>query len=81
MKYEINIDQLGETLCNRARQANKEIIKYYGSANASLEARKRLISQVQIIRDIGIPIELKNDSEPGKELYTGLMIAGKNWSI
>lgn len=81
MKHEINIDQLGEILCTKARSANRETIKFYGYDNASYTSRIRFISQLQLIRDLGIPVELSTDEEPGKELYTALTIAGKHWII
>ena len=81
MKHEINIDQLGEMLCTKARSANRETIKFYGEDNASYASRIRFISQLQLIRDLGIPVELSTDEEPGKELYTALTIAGKHWII
>lgn len=81
MKYEINIDQLGEMLCTKARSANRETITFYGKVNASYTSRIRFISQLQLIRDLGIPVELATNEDPGKELYTALTIAGKHWII
>lgn len=81
MKHEINIDQLGETLRSRAGAANRETIKYYGVLDASYNSRIRFISQMQLVRDLDIPVELITDEEPGKELYTAIVIAGKTWSV
>jgi hypothetical protein len=81
MKYEINIDQLGEMLCTKARSANRETLKFYGEDNAAYTSRIRFISQLQLIRDLGIPVELVTNEDPGKELYTAITIAGKHWII
>lgn len=77
----INIDQLGELLCNKARSANKETIKFYGSTQPDMICRIRFTSQLQLIRDLGIPVELSTNEDPGKELYTAITIAGKHWTI
>ena len=81
MKHEINIDQLGEILCSKARSANRETLKFYGEDNAAYTSRIRFISQLQLIRDLGIPVELVTNEDPGKELYTAITIAGKHWII
>lgn len=81
MKHEINIDQLGEILCTKARSANRETLKFYGEDNAAYTCRIRFISQLQLIRDLGIPVELVTNEDPGKELYTAITIAGKHWII
>lgn len=81
MKYEINIDQLGEILCTKARSANRETLKFYGEDNAAYTSRIRFISQLQLVRDLGIPVELETNEDPGKELYTAITIAGKHWVI
>lgn len=81
MKHEINIDQLGEILCTKARSANRETIKFYGEDNASYTCRIRFISQLQLIRDLGIPVELGTNEDSGKELYTAITLAGKVWMI
>lgn len=81
MKHEINIDQLGEILCTKARSANRETIKFYGYDQASFTCRIRFISQLTLIRDLGIPVELVTNEEDGKELYTGITIAGRVWVI
>lgn len=81
MKHEINIDQLGEILCTKARSANRETIKFYGSDQASFTCRIRFIAQLTLIRDLGIPVDLSTDEEDGKEQYTALTIAGKHWII
>ena len=77
----INIDQLGEILCSKARSANRETLKFYGEDNAAYTSRIRFISQLQLIRDLGIPVELVTNEDPGKELYTALTIVGKHWII
>lgn len=77
----INIDQLGEILCTKARSANRETLKFYGEDNAAYTSRIRFISQLQLIRDLGIPAELFTNEDPGKELYTAITIAGKHWII
>lgn len=81
MKYEINIDQLGEILCTKARSANREALKFYGVDNAAYTSRIRFISQLHLIRDLGIPVDLATNEDPGKELYTAITIAGKHWII
>lgn len=81
MKHEINIDQLGEILCTKARSANRETLKFYGEDNAAYTRRIRFISQLQLIRDLGIPVELETNDDSGKELYTAITIAGKHWII
>ncbi len=81
MKYEINIDKLGETLSSRATAANRETLKYYGCDNASFESRRRFAAQAQLVRDLDIPLDLATDEEDGKELYTAITIAGKVWTI
>lgn len=81
MKYEIDIEKLAETLCSRARSANRETVKFYGAAEASFSCRKRFTAQLQLVRDLGIPVELSTNEEAGKELYTALTIAGKVWEI
>jgi len=81
MKHEINIEQLGEILCTKARSANRETIRFYGDNNAAYTNRIRFISQLTLIRDLGIPVELSTNEDPGKELYTALTIAGKHWII
>lgn len=77
----INIDQLGELLCSKARSANRETIKFYGSTDPDMICRIRFISQLQLIRDLGIPVELVTNEDPGKELYTAITIAGQHWNI
>lgn len=81
MKHEINIDQLGEILCSKARAANRETIKFYGYDQVSLTCRIRFISQLALVRDLGIPVELATNEDPGKELYTAITIAGRVWEI
>lgn len=81
MKHEINIDQLGEILCSRARAANRETIKFYGQDQAAFTFRLRFIAQLQLVRDLGIPVELATNEDPGKELYTALTIAGTAWTV
>lgn len=81
MKYEINIDQLGETLSKQARAANRETIKYYGSEQADFRSRERFISQVSLIRGVGVPVEILTNEDPGKELYTGIRLVNKLWTI
>jgi hypothetical protein len=81
MKHEINIDQLAEILSTKARSANRETIKFYGSEKASFTSRIRFLSQATLVRDLGIPVELITDEEDGKELYTAIKIAGKIWHI
>lgn len=81
MKHEINIDQLGEILCTKGRSANRETLRFYGEDNAAYTARIRFISQLQLVRDLGIPVELSTNEDGGKELYTALTIAGKHWII
>ena len=81
MKHEINIDQLAEILCSRAREANREIIRYYGAENADMRSRSRFLSQLQLVRDLGIPADLSTNEDSGKELYTALAIAGSTYTI
>jgi hypothetical protein len=81
MKHEINIDQLGEILAGKARAANREIIQYYGSDQPDLKNRMRLLSQISLIRELGIPAELHTDEAPGKELYTAVTICSRTWEI
>ena len=81
MKHEINIDQLGETLVKNARDVNREIIRYYGCTTPEMKRRVGFIGQISLIRDLGIPVELATNEEPGKELYTAITIAGKHWTI
>lgn len=81
MKHEINIDQLGEMLCSKARSANRETLKFYGEDNATYSSRIRFIAQLQLVRDLAIPVELATNEDPGKELYTAITIAGKHWII
>ena len=81
MKHEINIYQLGEILCTKARSANRETIKFYGEDNTAYTSRIRFISQMQLIRDLGILVELETNEDSGKELYTSITINGKHWII
>ena len=81
MKHEINIDQLGEILCTKARSANRETIKFYGEDNAAYTSRIRFISQLHLDRELRIPVELETNEDSGKELYTAITISGKHWII
>lgn len=77
----INIDQLGETLVKNAREVNQEIVRYYGHTAPEMKRRHGFIGQISLIRDLGIPVELVTNEDPGKELYTAITIAGQHWSI
>jgi hypothetical protein len=81
MIHELNIDKLGEILCSKARSANREIIRYYGSEKPDMIARIRFIAQLSLVRDLGILVDLSTDEEDGKELYTAITIAGQEWKI
>jgi hypothetical protein len=81
MKHELNIDKLGEILCSKARSANREIIRYYGSTHPDMIARIRFTAQLSLVRDLGILVDLSTDEEDGKELYTAITIAGQEWKI
>jgi hypothetical protein len=77
----INIDQLGETLVKNAREVNREILRYYGYAAPEMKRRNGFNGQISLIRDLGIPVELVTNEDPGKELYTAITIAGQHWTI
>lgn len=77
----INIDQLGETLVKNAREVNREILRYYGYAAPEMKRRNGFNGQISLIRDLGIPVELVTNEDPGKELYTAITIAGQHWNI
>lgn len=77
----INIEKLGEILCSKARSANREIIRYYGSTQPDMIARIRFTAQLSLVRDLGILVDLSTDEEDGKELYTTITIAGQEWKI
>jgi hypothetical protein len=77
----INIDQLGETLVKNAREVNREILRYYGYAAPEMKRRIGFNGQISLIRDLGIPVELVTNEDPGKELYTAITISGKHWII
>lgn len=81
MKHEISIDLLGETLVKNARAVNQEIIRYYGNTTPEMKRRTGFIGQISLIRELGIPVELETNEDPGKELYTALTIAGQRWEI
>lgn len=77
----INIDQLGETLVKNAKEVNREILRYYGYTAPEMKRRIGFNGQISLIRDLGIPVELVTNEDPGKELYTAIVIAGKRWEI
>lgn len=81
MKYELTIDQLGGLLCSKASAANRETIKYYGADHPSFKNRLRFISQISLIRELGIPVEVATDGSTGKELYTTITISSQTWTV
>lgn len=81
MKHEINIDQLGEKLVKNAKEVNREILRYYGYSAPEMKRRNGFNGQISLIRDLGIPVELITNDDPGKELYTEISILGKRWTI
>jgi hypothetical protein len=81
MKHEINIDQLGEILAGKARAANREIIQQYGSTAPEMKNRVRLISQISLIRELGIQVELHTNEDNGKELYTAIKLGSTEYMV
>lgn len=82
MKHEINLIQLGEALVKNARSANQEIIRYYGHTTPEMQRRIGFIGQISLIRDLGIPVELVTNEDPGKELYTKISLGNcYEWTL
>lgn len=82
MKHEINLIQLGEILTSKARAANRETVRYYGSDQPDMKRRMGFIAQVALIRELGISVELGMSGEDGKEVYTRISLGScYEWTL
>lgn len=80
MKYEMDLNMIGDLLARKARAANRETLNNYGSEAPEMKNRVQLLAQIALIRDLGIQVELVTNEDPGKELYTAIRLNGQEYA-
>lgn len=74
MMYQLDLVQVGRMLVMKGREANREVLQYYGSENAVFTHRNGFNAQIALLRGLGIGCEAETDGNAGKELYTKIVI-------